>query len=246
MLSLALSSLLAPAAYVVSTRPPLVSSSSSGSRARSIQAKSPDFLFELTEDRKNISFGCRQKTVTMVKPEQAGSLQDFMREEGADSIVLSSWDQGQVRRVEGRQGEFLIDVEEFNFVALRFAVELKVRCVTDPASNSAKLESLGFRLVGPGLDGIADLIDVRVSGALTPSAPDARICALSGDVSFVASGELPPILRAAPTASLQLASRAMSESLIAAAAERFSKRVPSAYERWARERATTTSVAGRA
>ena len=79
------------------------------------------------------------------------------------------------------------------------------------------------------------MINVRVCGALRPSLPDARISALTGDVEFVASGELPGVLRSAPEPALRAAARAMSESLIAAASLRFSKRVPDAYARWAQE-----------
>ena len=84
---------------------------------------------------------------------------------------------------------------QFDFVALRFAVELRARCTLDDATTTARLESLGFRMIGPGIERIAEAIDVTVTGALRPSAPDARICALSGDVSFVASGEVPSVLR---------------------------------------------------
>lgn len=83
-------------------------------------------------------------------------------------------------------------------MALRFAVELRAKCTLDAATTTARLESRGFRLIGSGLGSVADAIDVRVTGALRPSAPDARLCALSGDVSFVASGALPDVLRAAP------------------------------------------------
>ena len=90
---------------------------------------------------------------------------------------------------------------QFDFVALRFAVELRVRCTLDERTTTASLESLGFRLIGPGgIEKLAESIDVQVKGRLTPSAPDARICALAGDVEFIASGALPPVLAAsAPT-----------------------------------------------
>jgi hypothetical protein len=125
---------------------------------------------------------------------------------------------------------------QFDFVALRFAVELRARCTLDEATTTARLESLGFRMIGPGIERIAEAIDVTVTGALRPSAPDARICALSGDVSFVASGEVPSVLRGAPEPALRAAARAMSESLIGAAQERFGKRVPKAYAAWAEAR----------
>lgn len=224
---------------LVSTLLPLVSSfatvgiaaTSKHSRVSSVQTKAPEFIFELSPNRDSIKFGCRQKTITMVKPETAGSLQEFIGS-SSDRIVMSSWDPGSV--VDNGNGEFTIAVEEFDFVVLRFAVELQVRCTLDQRTTTASLESLGFKMIGPGgVDKLAESIDVRVKGALTPSAPDARICALAGDVEFIASGALPPVLAAVPEPALRAAARAMSESLIGAAAERFSKRVPAAYQRWA-------------
>lgn len=189
------------------------------SRTSQLQAKAPEFIFELSPERDSIKFGCRQKTITMVKPEAAGSLQEFIGS-SSDRIVMSSWDPGAV--VDNGNGEYTIAVEEFDFVALRFAVELQVRCTLNEQTTTACLESLGFKLIGPGgVDKLADSIDVRVKGALTPSAPDARICALAGDVEFIASGALPPVLAAVPEPALRAAARAMSESLIGAAAERF-------------------------
>lgn len=207
-------------------------------RTPPVEAKAPVFIFDVSEDRQKITFGCRQESLTLVKPEEGGSLQEFIGSSAA-AIVMSSWDPGQVTRIEGTEpAEFLINVEEFDFVALRFAVELRARCdvLQRGGSTTATLDSLGFRLIGPGLDSIADAIDVKVSGKLTPSPPDARICGLAGDVSFEASGALPPILRAAPEPALRAASRAMSEALIGAASERFSKKVPAAYAKWAKAR----------
>ena len=97
-----------------------------------------------------------------------------------------------------------------------------MRCTLDERTTTSSLESLGFRLIGPGgIEKLAESIDVQVKGALTPSAPDARICALAGDVEFIASGALPAVLAAVPEPALRAAARAMSESLIGAAAERF-------------------------
>ena len=241
-------------------------------RSRVLQCKEPEYIFRLSSDRREISFGCRQQTLTMVKPEASGSLQEFIGS-SSDTIVISSWDAGQVRRREGTEDEYLIRcvlaraapacpwcamvgppaplqavlsraaslsrrrVEEFDFVALKFAVELHVRCMLDERTTTTSLESLGFRLIGPGLDSIAEGIDVRVRGRLRPTAPGARLCALQGDVQFVASGELPPVLQAAPEPALRAAANAMSRSLINAAAERFGEKVPRAYATWARERA---------
>lgn len=195
----------------------------------------PEFLFEMSEDRSKIRFGCRLKSITPVKPEDGGSLQEFIGS-SSGTIVMSSWDAGQVQQVEGTDNEFLIAVEEFDFVALRFAVELRARCTLDESTTTARLDSLGFRMIGPGVEKFADAIDVQVKGALRPSAPDARICALYGDVSFIASGALPQVLRAAPEPALRAAANAMSQSLIGAAQERFGKRVPKAYAAWASKR----------
>lgn len=195
----------------------------------------PEYFFELDRENNSISFGCRQKSVTMVRPESGGSLHSFIGS-SANAIVLSSWGPGQVKQCEGVDNEFLINVEEFDFVAMRIAVELRARCTLDEATTTAKLESLGFRLIGPGLERFAEAIDVQVFGALTPSKPDARLCALSGDVRFVASGKIPAVLRNAPEPALRAAANAMSKSLIAAASERFSEKVPKAYSEWARGR----------
>jgi len=196
---------------------------------------SPEYIFELDRAAQSIRFGCRQKSVTMVRPESGGSLHEFIGS-SANTIVLSSWDPGQVALCEGTDNEYLIKVEEFDFVALRIEVELRARCTLDSRTQTAYLESLGFRLIGPGMERLADAIDVKVTGALTPSQPDARICALSGDVLFEASGKLPAVLRAAPEIALRAAARAMSQSLIVAASERFSQKVPQAYSEWARDR----------
>lgn len=208
------------------------------SRARTATMAAPTFIFEMADDRSSIKFGCRQQSLTMVKPEAGGSLHEFIGS-SSDTIVMSSWAPGQVTPVEGTTDEFLIAVEEFNFVALKFAVELRARCSLDEGTTTARLNSLGFKLIGPGLERVAEAIDVTVSGALRPSPPDARICALSGDVSFVASGALPGVLRAAPEPAIRAAARAMSETLIGAAQERFGERVPKAYAKWAQARAAS-------
>ena len=134
-------------------------------RSSIVRCAAPEFIFELNEDRTSIKFGCRQKSVTMVKPEAGGSLQEFIGSR-ADAIVMSSWEPGQVSRVDGTDDEYVINVEEFNFVVLKFSVELRARCTLDKRTTTATLESLGFRLIGPGMERIADVIDIRVIGKL--------------------------------------------------------------------------------
>ena len=208
----------------------------SAARTTTPLAKAAEFFFEMAEDRSKVTFGCRQQSITMVKPEEGGSLQEFIGS-NSDALVISSWDPDQVERVPDTDPpEFVIQVEEFDFVALKFAVELRARCSLDAATTTAKLDSLGFRMIGPGMAKVQEAIDVTVSGKLRPSAPDARICALSGDVMFTATGALPSVLRPAPEAAIRAAARAMSESLIKAAQERFNQRVPKAYAKWAAQR----------
>ena len=62
----------------------------------------------------------------MVKPEAGGSLQEFIGSR-ADAIVMSSWEPGQVSRVDGTDDEYLINVEEFNFVVLKFSESLNLQ-----------------------------------------------------------------------------------------------------------------------
>ena len=75
-------------------------------RSSIVRCAAPEFIFELNEDRTSIKFGCRQKSVTMVKPEAGGSLQEFIGSR-ADAIVMSSWEPGQVSRVDGTDDEYL-------------------------------------------------------------------------------------------------------------------------------------------
>jgi len=205
-------------------------------RARAPAMRAPEFLFRLSWDRQELEFGAKQQTLNMVRPEPAGSLQEFIEEEGCSALVLSSFPPKDVARVEGVEDEFLIRAEEFDFITLRIAVELRVRCSFDPSTTTVLLESLGFTFIGPGLEDLAKSIDIKVKGKLRPTAPDARICALTGEVSFVAKGELPVLLRPVPDPALIAATRAVSEAIIAAAAERFSQQVPQAYSRWAAKR----------
>lgn len=54
--------------------------------------------------------------------------------------------------------EYIITLDEFDFVVLRMAVELTMRVSLDKATGTSKLESRGFRLIGPGLEGIGELL----------------------------------------------------------------------------------------
>lgn len=199
-------------------------------RAAFPMLRAPEYVFERSGDA--LRFGCSQRTITMVRPDTR-PLCEFVGG-SADRIVLSSWPAGQVRRRDGADDEFTISVGEFDFVALRFRIELDVRSWVEEG-GAARLESTGFRMLGPGVPaGMADAITVRVAGTLQPSRPEARLCSLTGDVSFVAEGELPALLRGAPEPALRAAAHAMSSALIGAAAERFGQRVPAAYARWAR------------
>ena len=90
-------------------------------RARGISCKAPEFIFQLNEDRSQIQFGCRQKSVTMVRPEDAGSLQEFLSS-SSNAIVMSSWDPGKI--VDNGDGEYTIAVEEVRHESLNRADDL--------------------------------------------------------------------------------------------------------------------------
>lgn len=51
-------------------------------------------------------------------------------------------------------GEFLIEVENIDFVALQIRVLLTFAVSLDERTGTAKLESKGFELIGPGLEGV--------------------------------------------------------------------------------------------
>ena len=89
----------------------------------------------------------------MVKPEAAGTLYEFVTSDPA-AIVSSSWGPGAVRPSDTTPGEFIIQLEDFDFVALRIQVELTMAVSLDEESGTARLESKGFKLIGPGLAGI--------------------------------------------------------------------------------------------
>tara|TARA_B110001452_G_scaffold178279_1_gene149581 strand:- start:762 stop:1463 length:702 start_codon:yes stop_codon:yes gene_type:complete len=189
----------------------------------------PEYFFSQTDDKKSISFGCRQRSVIMVKPEPAGTLHSFVTGSPQD-VLLSSWPAGRVRQT--ADDRFSIKVEEFSFVTLTIAVELDVRCWLQ--NGAACVESGGFRIVG--LEGLADVdrFDIQVRGRLKPSPPDSTMCLLTGDVEFEATGPLPALMQATPEPVLRAAARAVSAALNGAASDRFAKQVPAAYSEWAR------------
>lgn len=192
-----------------------------------------EYIFDM--DDNTIKFGCQQRTVTMIRPEAGGSLYEFVTSDPG-SIVKAAWGPGSVKASPTRKGEFLITLEEFNFATLRIGVLLTMVVSLDAASGTARLESSGFQLVGPGLEQIGEMIDIRVQGAMRPSPQESRVCSLTGDVRFVASGQLPAALRGVPEPALRAAANAVSSSLISAASKRFSINVPNAYAQWAAAR----------
>ena len=94
LLALAMLSLLLPVApYTRHAMKPRARTAAVSRAAVSMAA--PVFTFEMADDRSKITFGCRQQSLTMVKPEEGGSLYDFIGS-NSDAIVMSSWDAGQV------------------------------------------------------------------------------------------------------------------------------------------------------
>ena len=168
----------------------------------------PKYLFEVDRNAGHIRFGCQQRSITMVRPEAGGSLEEFICSD-PESIVMSSWGAGRVTPT-GSPGEFIINLEEFDFVSLRIAVELTV--AVELSGTTAKLVSRGFRLIGPGLDAIGERINIQVQGAMRPSPPSSALCSLTGDVRFEASGELPALLAPIPEGALRAAANAVSLS----------------------------------
>ena len=148
----------------------------------------PTFIFEVDPNGDRLRFGCEQRTVTPVKPEGAGaaeySLAAFVSDD-PEGIMFSSWPPGRVRAADDGTGEFLIDVEEFQFATLKVAVELRAAVWLE--KGAAKFESRGFSV--RGLESVisADALDVRVRGTMRPSPPTSSLCILTGDVAFEAS-----------------------------------------------------------
>ena len=64
-------------------------------RAAPPQAKSNEYSFDKTDDV--VTFGCKQRSVTLVRPEQRGSLHEFITH-NAEELVLSSWRPDQVNK----------------------------------------------------------------------------------------------------------------------------------------------------
>jgi len=172
----------------------------------------------------------------MVRPESAGSLAEFVASDPG-AIVMSSWGAGRVRPSD-TPGEYVISLEDFDFVMLRIGVEMTFAVTLNEETSTAKLVSRGFRLIGPGLESIGEKIDIKVQGAMRPSPASSALCSLTGDVRFEASGEVPKLLQGVPEPALRAAANAVSKSLISAASERFSSNVPAAYSKWAKDKAS--------
>uniref|UniRef100_A0A7S0LLD4 Uncharacterized protein n=1 Tax=Coccolithus braarudii TaxID=221442 RepID=A0A7S0LLD4_9EUKA len=191
-------------------------------------AKTTEFSFAKADD--HVTFGCKQRSISVVRPEPRGSLHEFVTN-NAEAIVLSSWRPGQVRRED--DGSFSINVEEFEFLAIKVAVTLRARVWLDERTSTAHFESCGF--VISGLETIArtDGFDISVRGSMRPSPPKSALCALTGNIEFTASGDVPRLVRNTPEAALRAATKIISTSLINAASERFDDKVPAAYRRWA-------------
>ena len=190
--------------------------------------RAAEYFFSLLDDRSEMSFGCRQRSVSMVRPEPAGSLYSFVTGDPV-GLVMSSYPPNRVRQT--ADDRFCIKVEELNFATLTIAVELDVRCWLQ--GSSACIESSGFRI--SGLDGLADTsqFDITVRGKHKPSPPDSTLCCLTGDIEFEARGPLPTLLKGTPEPVLRTAAKAVSEALASAATDRFAKQVPDAYAQWA-------------
>ena len=73
-------------------------------RAPTPRLKTTEHLFDATDS--TLSFGCRQKSVTVVRPEPAGTLSEFMLTQ-ADNVLINSWGDGVVTPLS--DGEFLIE-----------------------------------------------------------------------------------------------------------------------------------------
>ena len=229
--------LLRPAAPLSLAGSPIAARARWPPRAGLASMAAPTFIFEVDPNGDRLRFGCEQRTVTPVKPEGAGaaeySLAAFVSDD-PEGIMFSSWPPGRVRAADDGTGEFLIDVEEFQFATLKVAVELRATVWLE--KGAAKFESRGFSV--RGLESVisADALDVRVRGTMRPSPPTSSLCILTGDVAFEASGAVPALLRAVPEPALRAASQAVGEALVGAAADRFGKLVPAAYAKWARAR----------
>ena len=162
--------LLCPAAPLSLAGSPIAARARWPPRAGLASMAAPTFIFEVDPNGDRLRFGCEQRTVTPVKPEGAGaaeySLAAFVSDD-PEGIMFSSWPPGRVRAADDGTGEFLIDVEEFQFATLKVAVELRAAVWLE--KGAAKFESRGFSV--RGLESVisADALDVRVRGTMRPS-----------------------------------------------------------------------------
>ena len=85
-------------------RPPLHAAHGCVRRARPPMAKTVQHTFNATHD--TLAFGCRQKSVTVVRPERAGTLAEFMSTQ-AGNVLVSSWGDGEVKEL--GDGEYLFE-----------------------------------------------------------------------------------------------------------------------------------------
>lgn len=225
-------------------------------RAPTPVAKTIEHLFNATDS--TLSFGCRQKSVTVVRPEAAGTLSEFMLTQ-ADNVLVNSWGDGVVTPL--GDGEFLIEsaqlappfpprrpparapappcvaVPPFDFLSLHSRVTLRARVWVDESTNTVHLRSTPHEVTGLsdflGTDKPLEAIRVVVRASLRPTPPTSKLCALSGNVGFDASGAMPAVLRAAPDNALRTAARLLCDAIMLAASDRFEKGVPEAYRAWA-------------
>lgn len=192
--------------------------------------KTTEFEFDKDDRAGRLTFGSSQKSITMVKPEPRGTLHEFVST-NAQQIVLSSWPRQSI--TDEGDGQFLIRMDAFDFLTIKVAVSMRARVRYDAQASVAHFESTDFTI--DGLEGLAESIDVKVSGWMKPSPPTSSLSALTGNVRFRAVGDVPALLRSTPEPALRGATRIICESLIGAASKRFDELVPAAYREWGNE-----------
>ena len=193
-------------------------------------AKAPEFIYE--RQGETLRFGAKQTSLNMIRPEAAGSLEEFITSD-PKAIALSSWSADQIEQME--DGSFVINAEQFGFLSLQVGVVLNATVWLDEATTTAHFESKGFRVTGLG--DITDSVSVTVRGRMRATPPSSSMCALQGQVEFEARGAIPSLVRSAPESALRGAIRSVSETIMRAASERFGEEVPNAYYAWASSKA---------